>query len=334
MLNRRMIKTNQPPQNPGRLTTPEEIFLITFSFFYGFLFSQIPSNNFKDFDNYLNFASNSGEIIIAYTDIGLFQFLVNEPVWLIINATLGLVLVPETIVRTIIFIGAFSIAYLILRYNPKSFFLLILILFLPSVIKNYLVHLRQGTGIAVFLLGWFALDRGVRRFLIGLTPLIHASFFIIIICLMLTKILNYSRLTSHLKLFVFSLFAIFLAHGSIPLAELMGARQGEQYGSHGVGVSGLGFVLWSASLLIMLGAKSGWLRSHIFEVSIIILYLAMYWVIPIAPRVFESGLILVLLAGLSLDRARKQLWFGLVIFAGIIDWTQRVGQPAFGFAVS
>jgi hypothetical protein len=75
-----------------------------------------------------------------------------------------------------------------------------------------------------------------------------------------------------------------------------------------------------------------WLREHAFETGVITFYLIASWFIKATARIFESGLIVVLLAGLSLPGARRYAFLGLVFGAGLLTWLLRLGQPAFGSA--
>ncbi len=307
-------------------------FFICIALTYGFVLSQLPDQDFKDFNNYLVYAESSSLIALSYAAGGFLGILANEPVWLLINSGLGLFMDPEMVVRAIIFFGASSVTWLILRHYPKHFFWLILFLLLPQVIKNYLIHLRQGAAITVFLWGWFAGNRSSRWLLMGLTPFIHASFFFILVLLASTWILRFTRFGSDLKIITYGFVGIAFGLGLSFLAELLGARQAGEYAFERTDVSGLGFLLWAIILSIMLSAGKSWLREHTFESGIVTFYLMTYWLIEVTARIFESGLIVVLFAGLTLRGWRRQVFLGILLGAGAIAWVLRIGQPALGFA--
>jgi hypothetical protein len=320
-----------PIQKPAIARTRSLLFLCI-AVTYGFVLSQLPDVHFKDFNNYLVYADGSWLIALRYVDGGVFRILSNEHVWLLINAGLGLFLDPESVVRTIIFFGATSVAWLILRHYPTHFIWLIFFLFLPQVIKNYLIHLRQGAAIAVFLWGWFAIHRSTRWLLLGLTPLIHASFFFILALLAVTWLLRLIRFAPDLKIITYVSVAIAVGLSLGVLAELLGARQGGEYAFERTDVSGFGFLLWAMILGVMLTAGKTWLREHAFESSILFFYLVTYWLIEVTARIFESGLIVLLLAGLSLPGWRRKAFLGIVLGAGALAWVLRIGRPALGFA--
>ncbi len=243
------------------------LFFISIALTYGFVLSHLPDQDFKDFNNYLIYAESSSLIALSYAGGGFLSVLANEPVWLLINSGLGLFMDPEMVVRTIIFFGASSVVWLILRHYPKHFYWLILFLFLPQVIKNYLIHLRQGAAITVFLWGWFAVNRSSRWFLMGLTPFIHSSFFFILGLLALTWMLRFTRFGPALKTITYGFVGIALGLGLGFLVELIGARQAGDYAFERTDVSGLGFLLWAIILIIMLSAGKSWLRDHTFKIG-------------------------------------------------------------------
>jgi len=55
--------------------------------------------------------------------------------------------------------------------------------------------------------------------------------------------------------------------------------------------------------------------------------------IEVTARIFESGLLLVLLAGLSLTGWRRLTYLSAVLAFGGLSWILRVGQPAMGFGI-
>jgi hypothetical protein len=321
-----------PIQKPVIGRTRSILFLCI-AIVYGLVLSQIPDSHFKDFSHYLRYAESSWLFLTRYADAGLFSTFANEPVWLLINVGLGIFLESDTVVRTIIFFGASSIAWLILRYYPEHLVWLILFLFLPQIVKNYLIHLRQGTAIAVFLWGWFAVSLRSRWLLLGLTPLIHTSFFLILILLGFARVLRIIRFAPNLNVISYIFVGIVLALTMGFLADLLGARQAERYLFGRGDISGLGFLFWIIILGIMLSAGKTWMREHVFESGIIIFYLSTYWLIEVTARIFESGLIIVLLAGLTLRSWRRKIFLGMIFGGGGLVWFLE-GTSLFGFGSS
>ena len=165
-----------------------------------------------------------------------------------------------------------------------------------------------------------------------MTPFIHASFFFILALLALTWVLRSIRFAPDLKTISYIAAGIGFGLGLGVLAELLGARQVGTHAFERTDVSGLGFLLWVMILGIMLSAGKTWLRDHAFESGVVIFYLATYWLIEVTARIFESGLVVVLLAGLTLRGWRRQVFLGIVLGAGALAWVLRIGRPALGFA--
>src|SRR5690625_4311379 len=148
---------------------------------YGWTVSQLPNEGFKDFTNYLVYANNSWNILEGRTQKGLFSMLANEPLWLILNSFLASFLSPENTVRALIFLSGFTVSATLLHNSRvEQIHWVLLFLLLPAVIKNHLIHIRQGVAIALFLYGWFSSSRPLKWILLSLTPFIHASFFFVL----------------------------------------------------------------------------------------------------------------------------------------------------------
>lgn len=201
-------------------------FLLLFSLLYGFFLSRIPSADFKDFSNYLVYADHSWSILLSYSNKGFLSLISNEPIWLLVNVFFSLFFEGETVVRVIIFFSASSVAWLTLSNNPRHIGWLILFLFLPLVIKNNLIHLRQGLAISIFLWGWFSSNRPIRVFFIAISPFVHASFFFVLFILGLSKFLRVLRLGPVLRILSVSILGFIIGFGLKWLVSLLG--QGRQ----------------------------------------------------------------------------------------------------------
>jgi hypothetical protein len=309
------------------------IFLII-SLIYGFTLSQIPTKEFSDFSNYLVYAEYSMETLFIRAGAGVLSVLANEPLWLIGNGFLSLFLQPEAVVRIIIFLSAFSVAFITLSSKPKNTIWLLLILISPVIIKNHLVHIRQGTAIAVFLAGWFLANNYWRYFFIGLTPFIHSSFFIVIFILLLSMFMLKIRLRSGLSSIIFFLVGASIGITLISIASFLGARQGVDNQFLKNGTSGLGFIFWLFIGVVMYSRKNFFLRDHVFEIGCILIYLGAYFFTELTARVFESAILLVLLAGLELKNWRLSVFQASISSYVMLIWLFKVGTPAFGFSAA
>lgn len=300
---------------------------------YGAVLSQIPTEHFKDFSNYLIYAEHSWSRFLSLLDRGLLETLTNEPVWLLVNAALGAHLAPEVAVRLIIFVSSALVAGIVLRSSPGHFFWLLSFLLLPVVVKNHLIHLRQGLAIAIFLWGWFSTSQTRGWILMALTPFIHASFFFVFPVLWVARSAVRIRLGPDIRTLVFMVMGISVGVLLSWLAAKLGARQANEYEFRMAEVSGLGFAFWLSVFTVMAMEGRWFLREYAFEAGLVIFYLATYWLIEVTARIFESGVLLVLLAGLALTGWRRIAFLTMIAVYGGLIWLIRAGQPAMGFGI-
>ena len=143
-----------------------------------------------DRGNYLIYAENSLIIVGRYLDESILALFFNEPVWLMINIVLSSFLEPQNTLRTIIFVSSFTVSFLLLRNNLRYFWILLIILAFPNVIKNFIIHIRQGLAIAFFLIGWFSSSKSTKYFFFILSPFVHTSFFIVVSIYLITETLK------------------------------------------------------------------------------------------------------------------------------------------------
>jgi len=299
---------------------------------YGATCSLIPNEDFKDFDNYLNYAQYAFARLSMLLDQGILVMFANEPIWLVINWALGSYLEPEAVVKVIILASSTIVAWLVLNSRPQYFIILVMFLLLPFVVKNHIMQLRQGVGVAFFLLGWFSSSRVFRVSFMGLAPLIHSSFFFILPIYFAAQVMIHWRLANDIRSIVFVLIAFGVSFGGIIIASQFGARQSYDFS---VGdVSGFAFVMWSVIFAMFLIEGRAFLKAHVFEVGVIIFYLSSYWSFELSGRIFESGVLLVLLAGLCLTGWRRLSFVAMVLAMGIAVWSARVGEPGLGFMVA
>jgi len=309
--------------------------LVTFivAIAYGGILASLPLEVFKDRENYLIYAANSWSILNQYWTQSPLVALSNEPIWLLINSFLAILLPPENTLRIIIFVPAFIVAWIVLQQNPRHLVLLLLILLYPPVIKNHIIHLRQGAAIAVFLMGWVTKCKPLRWLLIGITPFIHASFFFVLGLLGLSQLAIKMRLGPDVRTLLFAASGIIISLVIGWLAALLGARQSQQYQFVMADVSGLGFILWASVLIVLCMQGRRYMRSHAFEIGAIIFYLVTYFFIEIAARIFESVLLLVLLAGLQLTGWRRSAFLAIIVISAVLQYVLQLDKPWLGWGV-
>jgi hypothetical protein len=307
-----------------------KISALLLSLAYSVALTLLPMAPFKDRENYLLYASDSLIILARSFSEGYIQVLFNEPIWLILNIGLGSFLSPENVVRFIIFVSAFIVSLYILKFDKKHFLYLLAVLFIPLLIKNHIIHLRQGFAVSIFLLAWFS--SGKNKFILfTLTPLIHSSFFIVLAVLVFSKCMSKARLSVGLQVLLYVIIATLMSLFLLQIAGSVGARQGEIYENTVNKVSGLGFIFWLGILAIFISDKKYFIEQHSFEVGIIILYLLTYFTLPVTGRVFESCIPLILIAGLKLKPYNRMIFIFSIISFSLLLWATRINSPGIGF---
>ena len=284
----------------------------------------------------MNYASWPEVLIIQGLEGGVFALIFNEPFFLLINFILSLLLDEENVVRTIIFFGSFTTSYLILRYNYRYFLLLLFFLLIPQVLKNYVIHLRQGLAMSFFLIGYLSKSKNNFKslFFIWISPFIHSSFFVLVFLIYLIKIFEIFKFDITLKILMVAFFGIIFSFTIETLGQLSGARQATQYEFTSADISGLGFLFWFLVLVIFTFQGRDFLTSNLFSFAILIFYLMTYFFIPVTARIFESGIVLVLLSSLSLRNWRRYTFFGLIFVYSAYNYLSQIDSPYFGWAIS
>ncbi len=305
--------------------------VLAFAAAYAGVLASLPVDAFVDRDNYLIYAQEARALLEGRFETGWLATLANEPLWLLLNFALGAVLAPEEVLRTLVLVPAAVVAKLVLGSRPRDFAWLLLFLLLPQVFKNHVVHLRQGVAIAVFLLAWFRPAGGLRLTLLLCTPLIHASFFFVLTLMGLVGLTRRLRLAADLQLLTAGGAGISVGLTLQLLARALGARQGEEYQFVATDVSGIGFVFWFAVLVLFCLQGRDYLRRHALALAAVTFYLATYFLVEVAARIFESIVVVVLLAGLALDGWRRAAFLGGVATLVLLDWGLRLQQPWLGF---
>ncbi|BBR38831.1 hypothetical protein WP3W19E03_13560 [Aeromonas veronii] len=290
----------------------------------------IPMEGILDRSNYLVYASSSDVIFARYFVNGLLSVLTNEPVWLFLNVTLSKYLTSEQVVYTFILVSSFISSYLILKVSPKYFFILLLFLFVPQVISKYVVHLRQGLAISIFLIGWNINNKWRLLFYI-LAPLIHSSFFIVLLLLVYTEVLLKLKLANDLRSIAVLILGLAVGLGLGFITSILGARQANEYAFASVSVSGLAFVFWFCILTLFWLQGRHFLKQHSFAISGLIFYLSTYFFIEVTGRVFESIIIIVLISSVGLTQWRRSIFIFLLLCFVILSWTLRIEQPWLGW---
>ncbi len=283
--------------------------------------------------NYLDYAINSEQIILRYINENFYSVIFNEPLWLLINIFLSNFFQSEDVLRIIIFFISFTVAYIILKNNPKYFIVLLFFIFFTNFIKNYIIHIRQGLAVTIFLIGWFSISSTKKNICFILTPFIHSSFYFILLIYVVSIYLKEIKFDIYLKILVYITVGLFFSFTLGIIATYLGARQANEYEFISENISGLGFLFWTFILIIYVTSEEMFLEKNSFIIGIITFYLVTYFFIEISARVFESVVILVLFASLELNFWKKNLVVILIIVYSFFSYLIRMNQNLLGFGV-
>lgn len=294
---------------------------------YAMYLAMLPIDGFIDRDNYLQYVQNSGFLLSSNLGESYLYLFSNEPLWLLINQIVGYFLSPEDGVRVLIFFGA-SVFYfasgkeIFGRRNDlmRLWLVFLFVVFSPQILKNFVIHLRQGVALAVFFL-FAGTDKTLKRnvFAALLTAQIHSSFYFLFF--ILGSLYFFDRFGfSKRKSMVATCVAILIL---APLASLgsifFEARQGLLV-DDSIVASGAAFVFWSVAITVLFFSLlknktdcDDW--RFCFSFCAILLYLSLYYSFTYSGRIFESCLPLVVISLLTLPYSR--LKFLLVMLSGL-----------------
>lgn len=318
-------------RHAGRTDWTRRTLVLAFVATYALALASLPVDAFVDRDNYLIYVRDAGRILEGRLEAGWLPTLANEPLWLLLNLALGAVLAPEDVVRSLVLLPAAVVAWRVLEASPRDLGWLLLFLLVPQVVKNHVIHLRQGVAIAVFLLAWFRPAGSLRLLLLACAPLIHASFFFVLALMGLIGLARRLRLAADVQLVAVVGVGIALGLALQTLARAVGARQGDEYQFTATEVSGVGFVFWFAVLMLFCLQGRDFLRRHALALGAVAFYLSTYFLVEVTARIFESMVAIVLIAGLTLSGWRRTAFLGGVGALALIDWVLRLQQPWAGF---
>ncbi|MFQ2035829.1 EpsG family protein [Aeromonas veronii] len=286
-----------------------------------------------DRGNYLNYAAYSSDVMERYSSIGILNVIFNEPIWLFMNISLSSFLSPENVVRVFICFSSWVGFYICLKNNPKHVLLMILIFLFPQVMKNYVIHLRQGVAITFFIIAYYRDEGLLRRALFMATPFIHLSFFFVILIYGLSLLLLRIKFSRGLSTVIVISVGITIAFSLKFIATYVGSRQANEYEFTSASVSGIAFLFWTVFLMLYWVQGRDFCKKYSFQVLGILFYLSTYFFIEITARVFESYILLVLIACCYLTRYRRILFFGALTLFIIFTYFTRLGLPYLGWGV-
>ncbi len=298
------------------------IFICCFSFFYGFFLQLLPFWAFKDRINYLRYAESSDEILSRFILQGPLATLANEPLWLLSNIGLSQYFQPEIAVRIIIFTSALILSYVLLKASDKRLgWMALFLLFMPGLLKNYIVHLRQGLAIALFFWGYYSKRRIIHYLLMFASPFIHASYALILPLILLFRLLKKAHLALDVRFLSCVAYIVSICCFLNFFAHFLGARQADNYNfSMASGLSGLGPLFWLVILSVLLSQGLEYIRKNEVSIGFLIFYFISYFSIEVTGRIFTSAMPMILISGLNLFGWRRWGFIFLILSFALIQW--------------
>jgi hypothetical protein len=298
---------------------------------YGVLVVSARQPGMLDYNSYLEYAQYSSERFDAFRHQGIVVLLSNEPIWLMINLSLSQVFDPNDTIQTIVFFSAAASAYIVSVRAKERLWVVVVFLMLPLIIKNYVIHVRQGCAVAVLLVGWVCKSKNFRWLLMLVATMIHASVGFLFILYVISK-KGTSKVVGVIiqQAIVFG-FAFLVGKNMAMLAAITGARQVEEYDFKMAEASGLGFLYWGFYFSLFISEGVDFVKKNSFETGLLIFYLTAYWYVEVACRIFESGLLVVLIAGLRMTGWRRYSMILGTLFYAFYSWIGRLDKNLLGF---
>lgn len=293
------------------------------SFIITFLLAIRPIPWATDDVNYLDYLSYSGESLVSLFKNPL-RLLVDEPLWLLFNTILGLFLNAEIAVRVIIIISCIIALKSIGKLTNNSILMLFLFVFIGEVLAKYILHLRQGLAISIFLLG-LAIGGNKGTFIKGLAPFIHTSFWIVILYDIFEMLLKRQKISVRKRLTIFSVMNMIVILLIPYLTVLLNDRRVDIYNfSMSPDASGNGFIFWLIFGLTYLLVIE---KDHfgILGCYGIIFYLESYFILEFSPRILENFLLIIIIAIVNSKQRYSNVPLILLLIFGFLGWFFRGG---------
>lgn len=301
---------------------------------YTWILWQIPFEGIKDRGNYLSYPRRSEIILYRLGQGTVVHLFANEPLWLWVNSIGYQLISSDSIVRFVIAVGSFPTALVVLRQRieAKHFWFLVFILFFIPVLKNYIVHLRQGMAIGVFLAFWAIGNRKWTAVGLGVAALIHASFFVVGVVWLVAWFFSTLKARTFTRLALYAGLGVLLSLSLGQIASFLGARQAAALeGEVVLNISGLGFLFWLFIFSGFLWTGISFVRKHSFEIGMLVFYLSNYFITPFSARILESAIVPILLM-VPKTNPKARVWL-FAAFAFYMTWNiiQRSQIQNFGF---
>jgi hypothetical protein len=239
---------------------------------------------------------------------------------------------PSIIFKILIFICVTIALYtLIIKKGVPKLWSIIAIL-TPLVLVNYVMTLKQGVAISVFLIGYYYSSGWKSIFLLSITPLIHFSFLIILPILWLSKTKFILKLPNILNVIFMLAFSYIVGASILKITTLLGLNNlAIQYSEFVEVRFGFGIIFWSGILLLFFMEGHRFTNKNIFPILVIVFYLGSIFIFSPFSRIIQNISLITFIEGFELTGERligikiMQVLFVLYLFV-YFQITGRLGQ--------
>lgn len=276
----------------------EKLLYLIISLIYAFWLAGLPSEFFRDRNNYEVYATDYDILLDLYTSTYTIPF--REPIFLFFNKWLSVFDDPIITIQVFVFFTCFSLSFFILKTSRNFLIAVLFFLFMffnAQAFAIQLVTIRQGIGLGVLL--WYLLYTKKYNYLnlvkfTAIIGFIHTSFFIVSFLLFVDWfVLNKTKYKNfNFRLFFLGLVSIFINLVLVTITKLIGAKQ--DYSDFEFSSGGGAFILWFTVFVYILVLKPKTYElakdKYIYALTItgLVIYLASYFLTPIAGRIIGT----------------------------------------------
>lgn len=247
-------------------------------------------------------AINSNFPVIFFTE-SLFKFVY------FIFSKLGLS--PEYAIKIVILISIILFFRVLFSFRGLNIWEILLIFFCPTVIVNFIMTIRQGFALSIFLFIFFQVK---NKRLINLIPLIHFAYFIVLPVFYLS---NYIKKRTEINPILWlSLFLFFCVSLSIFILKITNSLNLFYFDAFQDNVQfkfGFGIIFWFFILLLFVLEGKYFLNKYMFESMIVIFYIGTVAFFNPFSRILQASSVFVLLAGFTLTGWRRQMFIIILV---------------------
>lgn len=292
----------------------KNLIILIFSIGYATLLCSLPMELFDDRDYYLLYASDSWIILNEYLENSYLKLLANEPVWLILNSILALFFSPINVVKIIIFASSLLFAGIFLKLSGKNYLYAFPLLFLPNILVNFTVHLRQGLGEALFLSFFLFRNNYIKNILWLLALQIHTSFIFLIGIFGFQNQINKKKYSIFALIFLATILSFIIIYSTEFAAYFLGSRQVEEVKFWSKPSSGAGFIFFTFILIIFIKSGTNFIYKNYYSIILLIFYISGYFNFYWASRIFESSFPIIVLSGFNLKNYYRIMFLLMISF--------------------